>query len=159
MPTAKIESRAAVLGHPVHPALIHFPIAALIMLVASDLAYVFTQDAFWARASYWLAFIGVMFGAISGLAGSIDLFTVRRIRKLVTAWAHGILAVMMLSLAACNFMLRWDDMAANIIPWGLYMSLLTAGLIKITGFLGAQLVYEYGVGVDITEATQRDVRP
>lgn len=159
MPTAKIESRASVLGHPLHPALIHFPIAALVMLVASDVAFVVAGDAFWARASYWLACVGVGFGVLSGIAGSIDLFTVRRIRKLVTAWAHGILAVMMLSLAAFNLMLRWEDAAVNIWPWGIYMSFLTLGLIKITGFLGAQLVYEYGVGVDVKEATQRDVRP
>lgn len=159
MPTAKIESRAAIMGHPLHPALIHFPIAALIMLLASDLAYLFTADPFWARASFWLAAVGVLFGGISGLAGSVDLFTVARIRKLVTAWAHGLLAVMLLSLAAFNFLVRWHDAAANIWPWGLYMSALTVLLIKVTGFLGAQLVYEYGVGVDIQEATQRDVRP
>ncbi|RUO25944.1 hypothetical protein CWE09_04250 [Aliidiomarina minuta] len=159
MPTAKIESRAALRGHPLHPVLIHFPIAALLMLLASDIAFVFTHDTFWARAGFWLAAVGTVGGAVSGLAGAIDLFTVARIRRLVTAWAHGILAVMLLSLAAFNFMLRLDDMSAYIMPWGLYMSLLTFALVNITGFLGGQLVYEYGVGVDIREATSRDVKP
>lgn len=156
----KIESRAALRGHPIHPVLIHFPIAALVMLLGSDLGYVITGDPFWARSGYWLSLIGAIVGAISGLAGAVDLFTVGRIRRLVTAWAHGILAVMMLSLAAFNFMLRWgDDPGALIMPWGLYTSVLTVLLINITGYLGGQLVYEYGVGVDIREATQRDVKP
>lgn len=160
MPHAKIESRAALRGHPLHPVLIHFPIAALVMLLVADVAYLITDDIFWARAGYWLSMVGAIFGAISGLAGAIDLFTVGRIRRLVTAWAHGILAVMMLSLAAFNFMLRWgDDPAAMIMPWGVYTSVLTVLLINVTGFLGGQLVYEYGVGVDIHEATQRDVKP
>lgn len=160
MPHAKIESRAALRGHPVHPVLIHFPIAALVMLLLSDITYIFTGDLFWARAGYYLAATGAIMGAVSGFAGAIDLFTVGRIRRLVTAWAHSILAVMMLSLAAFNFMLRWGgNPEVMIIPWGLYVSILTVLLINITGFLGGQLVYEYGVGVDIKEATQRDVKP
>lgn len=160
MPYAKIESRAAVKGHPLHPVLIHFPIAALLMLLLTDIVYLLSGDPFWARAGFYLAAVGVILGAVSGLAGSIDLFTVARIRRLVTAWAHGIMAVMLLSLAAFNFMLRWGpDPAALIFPWGLYVSLLTAGLISVTGLLGGQLVYEYGVGVDVVEATTRDVKP
>ncbi len=159
MAETPIRSRAAIFGHPLHPALIHFPIAALLMLVGSDIGYLMTEDPFWARASFWLAGVGAVIGGISGLAGAIDLVTVARIRRLVTAWAHGLLAIMLLSLASFNFMLRLDDPVEHLIPWGLYMSLLTAMLIKITGFLGAQLVYEYGVGVDIEGATTRDVKP
>lgn len=160
MPYAKIESRAALRGHPLHPVLVHFPVAALLMLLLCDLVYVFTGDIFWARAAFYLAATGAIMGTVSGLAGALDLFTVKRIRRLVTAWAHGILAVMMLSLTALNFMLRWgDNPEALIIPWGLYVSALTALLIGATGFLGGQLVYEYGVGVDINEATQRQVKP
>jgi len=39
-----IVSRIKVFGHPVHPALIHFPVAALMGLMATDLAYVLTRD-------------------------------------------------------------------------------------------------------------------
>lgn len=160
MPYAKIESRAALRGHPLHPVLIHFPIAALMMLLLVDLVYLFYGDPFWAQAGYYLAATGAILGAVSGLAGAIDLFTVCRIRRLVTAWGHGILAVMLLSLAAFNFMLRWGpDPAAMIMPWGVYVSALTVLLIAITGLLGGQLVYEYGVGVDVVEATTRDVKP
>lgn len=159
MPKSPIRSRAALFGHPLHPALIHFPIATLLMLVGSDLGYLSTRDPFWARASLWLAGVGTVLGVLSGLAGTIDLVTVARIRRLVTAWAHGILAIMLLSLASFNFLLRLDDPVEHLLPWGLYMSLLTAALIKITGFLGAQLVYEYAVGVDFEEATTRDVKP
>jgi len=159
MAKSPIRSRAAVSGHPLHPALIHFPIAALLMLVGSDIGYLLTRDPFWARAGLWLAGVGVAGGAISGFAGAIDLVTVARIRRLVTAWAHGLLAVMLLSLASFNLLLRLDDMVAHLLPWGLYVSLLTAALIKVTGFLGAQLVYEYAVGVDVAEADSRDVKP
>lgn len=118
MPPQSIESRAAVLGHPLHPVLIHFPVAALIGLIGSDLAWLFTGDPFWARAGLWLAGVGALGGWISGLAGLVDLVTVRRIRRLVTAWSHGVLAVMLLSLASFNWLLRVGDPEAHILPWG-----------------------------------------
>jgi len=154
-----ISSRVVLFGHPLHPALIHFPVAALIGLMATDMAFIMTGDAFWARAGLWLVGVGALGAAISGLAGLIDLVTVRQIRRLVTAWCHGVLAVMLLSLASLNWLLRYVvGEAAAIMPWGLFLSLISGGLIAITAYLGGQLVYEYAVGVDIEEAITRDVR-
>ncbi|WP_111642200.1 DUF2231 domain-containing protein [Marinimicrobium alkaliphilum] len=159
MPAQPIGSRMAVFGHPIHPVLIHFPVAALIGLVGSDIGYWLTGDFFWARLGLWLAGVGAVGGWISGTVGLIDLVTVGRIRRLVTAWCHGMLAIMVLSLASLNWLLRYGDPAAHIFPWGLYLSLLTAALIGAAGYLGGQLVYEHGVGVDIEEAMGRDVKP
>jgi uncharacterized membrane protein len=159
MPLEPIISRMSIRGHPIHPTLIHFPIAALIGLVGSDLGYVLTEDPFWARVSLWLAGVGTIFGAISGLAGLVDLVSVARIRRLITAWAHAILAVMLLSLASFNWLLRIDDPSAHIVPWGLYISLLTVLLIGLTGFLGGRLVYEFAVGVDVEEAATVHPKP
>jgi len=63
---------------------------------------------------------------------------------------------MLLSLASLNWLLRYGDSAGAILPWGAFLSLVTGGLITITGILGGQLVYEYAVGVDFeTAATSR----
>jgi len=48
-PQRSIKSRASLAGHPLHPVMIHFPVAALMALVACDIAYWYTQDAFWLR--------------------------------------------------------------------------------------------------------------
>jgi uncharacterized membrane protein len=143
-----IHSRAALGGHPVHPMMIHFPVAALFGLIAADLAYLWTGDPFWARAALWLAGIGAFGGWVASIAGAIDLFTVRKVRRLITGWCHAILAIMMLSLASLNWVQRVEA-AEAIFPWGLYLSLLTGALIAVTGVLGGQLVYEHAVGVNI----------
>lgn len=153
-----IRSRMAIAGHPIHPVLIHFPVAALIGVIATDATYLFTNDDFWARAGLWLTIVGVVGGWVSGTAGLIDLVVVPRIRRLITAWCHAIFAVMLLSLATLNLLLRIGDPAAQILPWGMLVSLMSGGLIAITGFLGGMLVYEYAVGVDIEEATKKSVR-
>ena len=143
-----IVSRAAIAGHPLHPMMIHFPVAALLGLVASDLAYLWSGDLFWLRASLWLAGIGSLGGWLASLAGLVDLLTVERIRLKITAWCHAIIAVMMLSLATLNWMLRLgDDPGALVMPWGLGMSMLTAGFIGLAAYLGGRLVYENAVGV------------
>lgn len=161
IPTHKAQpifSRMAILGHPLHPMLIHFPVAALVSVIATDLAYVFTADDFWARAGLWLTGVGALGGWVSGTAGLVDLVSVPRIRRLITAWCHAIFAVMLLSLATFNWLLRVGEPAAQIWPWGLYLSLFSGALITITGVLGGRLVYEFAVGVD-TDHEAKKSRP
>ena len=153
-----IISRMSLGKHPIHPMLIHFPVAALIALIGTDLAYLATGDYFWARAGVWLSGVGAAGGWFSGLVGLIDLTTVARIRRLITAWCHAILAVMLLSLASLNWLLRFGGPDIHIGPWGLYVSGLTGLLIAVTSYLGGQLVYERAVGVDIDIAVQRSAR-
>lgn len=154
-----ILSKMTILGHPIHPALIHFPVAALVGLIGTDLGYLLSHDVFWARAGLWLAGVGAFGGWVAGSIGLVDLIAVTRIRRLITAWCHSILAVMMLSLATLNWLLRYADPTAHIFPWGIYLSLLTGALIAASAFLGGQLVYEYAVGVNTDEALHRDVKP
>lgn len=146
-----ILSRAAIAGHPLHPMMIHFPVAALIGLVAADGAFIYTDDPFWARAGVWLAGVGALGGWAASIAGLVDLLTVGRVRRLITAWGHALIAVMMLSLATLNWMLRIGDAAAIVMPWGLGMSLFTAAFIALAAYLGGRLVYEHAVGVDTSE--------
>jgi len=144
-----IASKMSIGSHPIHPMLIHFPVAALIGLIATDCAYLLTHDYFWARASLWLAGVGALGGWISGTIGLIDLLVVPRIRRLITAWCHATFAVMLLSLASLNWLFRVGDASALIWPWGIYLSLLGGFLIAVTSMLGGKLVYERAVGVDI----------
>src|SRR5690606_31554987 len=134
-----ILSRAAIAGHPLHPMMIHFPVAALLGLVGTDAAFLHTGDPFWARAGLWLSGVGALGGWGASLAGLVDLLTVRRIRRLITAWGHALIAVMMLSLATLNWMLRLGEEAGALIrPWGLGVSLLTAAFIALAAYLGGR---------------------
>ena len=155
MGVAPIRSRMAIFGHPIHPMLIHFPVAALLGLICTDIGYALTGDSFWARAGTWLAAIGVFGGWFSGLIGVLDLVLVKAIRRLVIAWCHGIMAVMLLSLATLNWLLRLGDAQALIIPWGLYVSLVSGVMISITSFLGGQMVYDHAVGVAADKSVER----
>lgn len=158
MAAASIISKMSIHGHPIHPMLIHFPVAALLGLIGADIAYVLTGDFFWARAGLWLAGIGVLGGWLSGTIGLLDLIIVEQIRRLITAWCHAILAVMLLSLATLNWLLRLGGAETAIMPWGLYLSLLSGVLIALASFLGGQLVYDHAVGVSPEKTAKRVAR-
>ncbi|GAA6132058.1 DUF2231 domain-containing protein [Halopseudomonas sabulinigri] len=158
MASAPIISKMAIAGHPLHPMVIHFPVAALLGLIGSDIAYVISNDFFWARAGLWLSGIGVLGGWISGTIGLLDLLIVKQIRRLITAWCHAILAVMLLSLATLNWLSRLDQPDALIMPWGLYLSLLCGLLIALASVLGGQLVYDHAVGVAPEKTEERALR-
>lgn len=148
-PAETIHSKAAIGGHPLHPMLIHFPVAALVGLPAADAALLWSGDPFWARAGLWLAGVGAAGGWVASVAGLIDLLSVQAIRRKVTAWSHALLAVMLLSLATLNWLQRLHEGAdASVAPLGIGLSLLVLLLIALAAYLGGKLVYEHAVAVD-----------
>lgn len=137
----------AVSRHPLHPALVTFPIAFLIGALPSDLAYLWLSDEFWARASLWLLGAGTLMGAVAGATGTVELLAVEGIRHRAAAWSHFVMAVMLLSVGCINWLLRLPDPAGGIMPMGLYLSALGAALVAAAGWLGGKLVFEDQVGV------------
>lgn len=143
--TKRVRSTLSLRRHPIHPMLINFPIGFLFGAFGSDLAYVWTADPFWARGSFWLVFTGLASGALAATAGFIDFITVREIRQHVESWSHFISAIMALSLAAANLVLRWEDMEA-VMPWGLVLSGGTVAMLSLAGWLGGHLVFHHLIG-------------
>lgn len=140
-------TRVAVARHPLHPMLVPFPIAFLLGGLASDLAWVFTEDTFWARTSLWLVGCGALMGILAGIAGTVELLAVRGIRHRAASWNHFVVAVMLLGVSIVNWLSRLGDAAGTILPYGLFLSSLGALLVGVAGWLGGKLVFEHQVGV------------
>lgn len=146
-PPKSTRSFVAVAGHPIHPMLVAFPIAFLLGGLASDLAFWWTGDPFWARMSLWIIGAGMVMGAVAALAGTLDFMIVREIRHHVTSWSHFLAAVMMLALTAANWWMRVPDPEAGLLPWGLFLSAVSALSLSVAGWLGGKLVFEHNVGI------------
>lgn len=140
-------TQVAVAGHPLHPMLVTFPIAFLIGAFGSDAAYWYTADPFWARMSFWLLGGGTAMGILAGIAGTVELLAIRGIRLRAASWSHFVAAVMLLSVAFANWVIRLDDAEAAVLPYGIYLSALGAALVAVAGWLGGKLVFEHRVGV------------
>lgn len=141
-----VNSKAALFGHPIHPMLVTFPIAFLIGALATDLAWSGTRDPFWAEMSKWLLLAGIVMGVLAALAGFTDYVSRAEVRSHIAAHFHFAGNAVALVLAIVNLVLRWNDPAAAVLPWGLVLSAVTTGLLGLTGWLGGELAYRFGIG-------------
>jgi uncharacterized membrane protein len=150
--TKGVRSTASIMGHPIHPMLVPFPIAFLVATLATDLVFWGTGDAFWARASEWLVGAGVAMGGLAAVFGLIDFLTIDRARVGHTGWVHflGNLAAVVLSLL--SLLLRIGDSAAAVLPGGLILSFVVVGILLVTGWMGGELAYRFKIGVIEDEA-------
>jgi uncharacterized membrane protein len=143
-----IVSTVAIAGHPLHPLLVTFPIALLSSVFLTDVAYWFTGDAFWARASIWLIGAGFVSGLVAAAAGMSDFLRINRVRKRRAGWIHMIGNVALLLLTLVNWIIRLgDNYTSAILPIGLLISTIVAGALAITGWYGAELIYRHKVAV------------
>ena len=137
----------AVVGHPLHPMVVPFPIAFLSAAFLTDLLFLRTQDRFWARASQALLVGGTATGAVAAPLGLVDFLTVPAARRAPEAWLHGLGNVAALGLAVVNVRERLDD-AEEGARRGWLLSGAAAALLAVTGWLGGELSYRRSVGVD-----------
>ena len=127
--------------------LVVFPVACLSLLPASDLAWLWSADPFFARAAWWLNLVGLGGGVLAALVGACDMLLIRVVRRHVSAWSHLLAGVMLLAVTAAGVRLRWEDPVAAVWPWGLVLSCLGLLMVGVTGWLGGTLTFKHGVGV------------
>jgi uncharacterized membrane protein len=140
-------SRVAIAGHPLHAMMVTFPIAFLVSVAATDLAWIITQDSFWARLSLWLVGAGAIAGSAAALAGTVELLLIPGVRRRGASWSHFIAAITLISVAFTNWYLRLAGPEIMILPWGFMLSVLGAILVAMAGWLGANLVFDHRIGI------------
>ncbi|MBX3506104.1 MAG: DUF2231 domain-containing protein [Parvibaculum sp.] len=144
-----VSSAVAVAGHPLHAMSVHFPIALVIATLGADVFYWWSADPFWLRAGLWSAGFAFATGVGAGLVGTVELLLVPGIRSRVASWAHAVAAMMLLSVAGLNWGLRLH-MPEAVLPHGLLLSLLAAGLTGLAGWHGGKLIFHHGIGLMVT---------
>lgn len=138
------------LGHPLHPALVHFPIGLFLFSLALDLAaYLFPGADWLAPAARAALGLGVLMGLAAALPGLADWADIRSDHPYKgRATTHLALNTAAVGLNLVNYLLRgalWPGASPTpAIP--LAMSLLAAGLVSYSGYLGGTLVYDGGIG-------------
>jgi uncharacterized membrane protein len=144
----QMESRAKLLGHPIHQMLIVFPLGLLAMAVVFDLLAIGLSQGYWSEIAYWMIAAGVVTGLLAAPFGTIDWFAIptgTRAKRIGAV--HGVGNVLVVLLFAVSWLMRGDAPAT---PGGVALTLSFAGgcLALFTGWLGGELVDRLGVGVD-----------
>src|SRR3954454_11094460 len=72
-----MESRAKLLGHPVHQMVIVLPLGLLVTSVVFDAIYYFGgRNPRWADISFWMIVSGLITGLAAAVPGAIDWFAI-----------------------------------------------------------------------------------
>jgi uncharacterized membrane protein len=143
-----MESKVKLLGHPVHPMLIVFPLGLLATSLIFDVIGLISGNHLWHEMAFWLIAAGIIGGLLAALFGLIDWMVIPSgTRAKNIGLLHGSGNVIIVVLFAISWWLRYDD-PRNPGSLPIILSVIAVALALITGWLGGELVDRLGVGVD-----------
>jgi uncharacterized membrane protein len=145
-----VETKFKLLGHPVHPMLVVFPLGLLSTAVLFDLLYLATGNDDLATVAFWTIAAGVVGGLLAAVFGFWDWLGIpKETRAKRIGLLHGGGNVVVTALFAISWILRLDDptyLPNSAVP--LILGVLGAAVALFTAWLGGELVYRLRVGVD-----------
>jgi uncharacterized membrane protein len=143
-----MESKAKLLGHPVHPMLVVFPLGLFATSLIFDLIYLGNGSGRLADASFWMISAGIIGGLAAAVFGLIDWLAIPAgtRAKAIGLW-HGIGNVGVVLLFIISWSLRYDGLTTAPSGGAVTLSVLGILLAVVTGWMGAELVDRLGVGV------------
>ena len=143
-----MESRAKLLGHPIHPMLIVLPLGLFIGAVVFDVIAVWRDAPTLGVVGFWNIAAGVVGGLLAAVFGFIDWLAIpagTRAKKI--GLLHGATNVVVVLAFATAWLARRN--AVEIVPSGTILLLEVIALLvgSVGGWLGGELVDRLGVGV------------
>lgn len=150
-----MESKAKILGHPIHQMLVPLPFGLLAAAPVFDVIYLVRGNVDMSTVSYWMIAAGILGGLLAAPFGLIDYLAIPSgTRAKSVGLIHGIGNVIVLLLFAGSWYLRYSSPEPNNpafhVPTVTALVLSFAGLVLagVTGWLGGELVDRLSVGVD-----------
>jgi uncharacterized membrane protein len=137
--------------HELHPALVHMPLTLVPLAAAVDTAAVVTQGYELDRTGRTLWSAAAVSGLVTGIAGlaASQEVRVQERRARDKMYVHGIgNAVILQAVAGLALwrMRKRASVASTCLAWS------AVGLAGYTAYLGGELVYQHGVGVEADDA-------
>jgi uncharacterized membrane protein len=138
-------------GHPFHPILVTVPIGAWVASFVFDLASRLSDEpTVFAKGAFWLIGLGLLGAAAAALLGFLDLFAIPTgTRAFRTGLLHMSLNLIVVALYIGAFLLRRGrlEQPGGVQTGLIVLSAVALGLLTVSGWLGGQLAYRYGVRV------------
>lgn len=135
--------------HPLHPAIVHFPVACWSLATCADIASLWLGQPAWWLAGVLLV-IGTAAALIAAITGMLELVRVPDGAALRAVHRHAGAAMTSWLLYGTSLLLRMEGMSlAAPGRAALLASVLGFTSLALTGWLGGTLVYRHGLGRDV----------
>lgn len=152
-----MESKSKLFGHPTHPILIALPLGLFTASLLFDALAKARKNPTNAKISRALVGVGVLSGMGAAVPGLIDYLAIPDgTRAKRVGLVHAVGNVLMLTLFAASWTKRRPDEETPS-NTAIGLSLLAAAIMSGTGWLGGELVYRLGIGVD--DGANDEARP
>jgi uncharacterized membrane protein len=145
---------ASIAGHPIHPMLVPIPIGLWIFSLVCDLFYAGgSTNPAWTTVAFYCMGGGIVGALAAALPGLIDLLSLPAgPRK--TALTHMAINLTVVALYVINFWMRMQTPGSpGKLVW---LSLISVGLLAISGWLGGKMVFEHGIAVNVPPSPGRE---
>jgi uncharacterized membrane protein len=144
-----MESRAKLLGHPIHPMLVVLPLGLFIAAVVFDVLYLSRGVTAFAVVAYWNIVGGIIGGLLAAAFGLIDWLAIpsgTRAKRI--GLLHGAAMVLVVAMFAIVGWMRSSAVDTAPTTNVFLLEVVALALGAVSGWLGGELVDRLGVGVD-----------
>jgi len=137
---------ASIARHPVHPMLVPIPIGLWIFSLVCDLFYAGgSTNPAWPTVAFYCMGGGIVGALLAAVPGLVDLLSLPQGPR-STAIKHMAINLTVVAFYLINFWMRMEPPhAPGRLVW---LSLISVGLLAISGWLGGKMVFEHAIAVD-----------
>ncbi|NIP60885.1 MAG: DUF2231 domain-containing protein [Gemmatimonadetes bacterium] len=137
------------LGHPLHPSLVHLPIGLLVGGTIWDGVALWTGREFWWQAAFWTLALGMASALPAVLTGLLDFAGIADDEPAsARAWQHLSSTLLSVSIYGGSLLVRGGAGTAEPgrLPWAVGLSFLGLVVLGAAGWTGGDLVLRFGLG-------------
>ena len=148
--------RIRVGGHPLHPALTDYPIALLPLALLWDVVALWQGGDFWWKAAFWTLIAGLAAAIPTAVTGFLDYLSIDRSSAAFrTATSHMLVMLTAVSCFAGSAIAHGgpSDVSGGRAAAVIVLAVTGSLLFGIGGWLGGELVFGQGVGVEANESS------
>jgi uncharacterized membrane protein len=140
---------ASIRRHPIHPILVGIPIGLWVFAVVADLVHMGGGGPAWKEVARYCIGGGILGALLAAVPGLVDLTSISagNVRKI--ALTHMTVNLIVVGLFGLSLWLRTTDPLGG---WPAAISGIGLLLLGFGGWLGGELVFVHGMGVEAVEA-------
>ncbi len=133
---------------PLHPMLVHLPIAVWILVPITDLMYLLRHESFWWESGFWLLLVGTVAALPAIITGFMEAIPLEKTHPATDSVNRHMILMALTWIVFSSALIphRGEHPTEKAMWLGFILSCSGAVLTVVGGHIGAKLVYQFGVG-------------